>query len=218
MRPGVARSGSPMPSEMTSIPARFFCCTLRSISAKRYGGIRPRRFAPATVLLIQIIEDTRQGIGLDLEPSDAPISAPPAQLPSRIAPIGARHRPRKLLQSQLAAEMCERVRIPDPAQHRRGGRHTVGKCLLRLGDEATVDLATASLPQSRFDDVEACRQSDADRLPPRWSPGTQAPQRGPRRLEDLQCANDAHRVVEIDARIRIDGEQPGSQRIDVDRL
>src|SRR3954449_5492954 len=37
---GVGRSGSPMPSEMTSTPAAFFSEILRSSSANRYGGIR----------------------------------------------------------------------------------------------------------------------------------------------------------------------------------
>src|SRR2546421_10548989 len=98
MRPGVGRSGSPMPSEMTSTPARFFSWTLRSISAKRYGGMRPSRFAPATVLfkmLAHVGEDTRQRIRFDLEPADAFVLSPPPQLPSRIAAVGLRHRARK---------------------------------------------------------------------------------------------------------------------------
>src|SRR3954453_13667785 len=40
---GVGRSGSPMPSEMTSTPAAFLAAILRSSSANRYGGIRSRR-------------------------------------------------------------------------------------------------------------------------------------------------------------------------------
>src|SRR5262245_51368954 len=97
MRPGVARSGSPMPSEITSMPERFFSWTLRSISAKRYGGMRPNLFAPANVLPIQVFENTRQRIGVDLEPPRAIIVSPPAQLAPRVALVGSRHGDRKLL-------------------------------------------------------------------------------------------------------------------------
>src|SRR5439155_23914439 len=98
-----------MPSEMTSTPARFFSCTLRSISAKRYGGIRPRRLAPATVLLIQVVEDTGHRIGLDLEPPHAIVAPPPPQLATRVAAVRPRHRVGKLLNRQLAAEVGQGV-------------------------------------------------------------------------------------------------------------
>src|SRR5215207_6525708 len=39
----VGVSGSPMPSEITSIPAAFLSATLRSSSANMYGGIASRR-------------------------------------------------------------------------------------------------------------------------------------------------------------------------------
>src|SRR5450759_1667611 len=48
MRSGVGRSGSPMPSEMTSMPCAFFKPTLRSISANRYGGRFAMRLAVLT--------------------------------------------------------------------------------------------------------------------------------------------------------------------------
>src|SRR5690348_4389226 len=134
MRPGVARSGSPMPSEITSTPARFFSCTLRSISAKRYGGMRPSRLAPAEVLLMEIFEDTRHRIGLDLEPPHPLVAPPPAQLLTCVAPVRRRHRMRQLLERELAADVRERFRVADPAQHRRGCRHAGIQRSLRLGD------------------------------------------------------------------------------------
>ena len=39
----VGVSGSPMPSEITSMPAAFLAATLRSSSANMYGGIASRR-------------------------------------------------------------------------------------------------------------------------------------------------------------------------------
>src|SRR5437588_12989355 len=108
MRPGVGRSGSPMPSEMTSTPALFFSCTLRSISAKRYGGMRPSRLAPATVLLIQIHEDTRRRIGLDLEPTHPRVAPPPSQLTACVAAVRSCHRVGQVLERDVATDVRER--------------------------------------------------------------------------------------------------------------
>src|SRR3954470_10238019 len=52
---GVGRSGSPMPSEMTSMPAARFSRTLRSSSANRYGGMRSRRLLGCMQLLEEFV-------------------------------------------------------------------------------------------------------------------------------------------------------------------
>src|SRR3954451_22375120 len=52
---GVGRSGSPMPSEMTSMPAARFSRTLRSSSANRYGGMRSRRLLGCMQLLQEFV-------------------------------------------------------------------------------------------------------------------------------------------------------------------
>src|SRR3954454_21906993 len=51
---GVGRSGSPMPSEITSTPASFLAAILRSSSANRYGGIRSRRSDGCMQLLDEV--------------------------------------------------------------------------------------------------------------------------------------------------------------------
>src|SRR3954447_22792926 len=51
---GVGRSGSPMPSEITSTPASFLAAILRSSSANRYGGIRARRSDGCMQLLDEV--------------------------------------------------------------------------------------------------------------------------------------------------------------------
>src|SRR4051794_12471034 len=55
MRAGVGRSGSPIPSEITSTPCAFFKAILRSSSANRYGGIRSRRSAGCMQLLDELV-------------------------------------------------------------------------------------------------------------------------------------------------------------------
>src|ERR1700757_2114078 len=115
--------------------------------------MRPRRFAPATVLLIQVVEDTRQRIGLDLEPPDALIAPPPAQLASRVAAVGSRHRIRKLLERQLAPNVGERLCVADACEHWRSRRHSVVEGSQGLVNEATLDLAAAALFEARIDDV-----------------------------------------------------------------
>src|SRR5438270_1209286 len=105
MRLGVGRSGSPMPSEMTSIPARFFSWTLRSISAKRYGGIWPSRFAPAALVVLNVVEDSGHRVGLNLKPSDARVALPPSELPPRVAPVRRGHDARQVLERHLAADV-----------------------------------------------------------------------------------------------------------------
>src|SRR5262245_766200 len=113
-----------MPSEMTSMPARFFAWTLRSISANRYGGMRLSLRAPAWVLL-KVVEDSGQRIGLDVEPSDSLVTTPPPQLPARVAPVRTRHRVRESLDRDLTANVRHRLRVTDSRQH-RGGRRNPG--------------------------------------------------------------------------------------------
>src|SRR5207302_4775517 len=67
---------------------------------------RPRASFSTSVL--HVAEDTRQRIGLDLEPPDALIVAPPPQLPARVPAIRPRHGKRKLLESQLSAYVGQR--------------------------------------------------------------------------------------------------------------
>src|ERR671918_2663785 len=50
---GVGRSGSPMPREITSMPAARSVSILRSSSAKRYGGTPSRRLANFTEQLLR---------------------------------------------------------------------------------------------------------------------------------------------------------------------
>src|SRR3954447_26371384 len=55
MRAGVGRSGSPIPSEITSTPCSLFRAILCSSSANRYGGIRSRRSAGCMQLLDELV-------------------------------------------------------------------------------------------------------------------------------------------------------------------
>jgi len=70
---------------------RFFSCTLRSISA-RYGGMRPRRLAPALALPSCGLHVLRipASIRVNWEPSHADLFAT-TQLASRVAAVRARH-------------------------------------------------------------------------------------------------------------------------------
>src|SRR5438046_2280063 len=197
-----------MPSEMTSTPERFFSCTLRSISANRYGGIRPRRFAPATVLLIQVVEDTGHRIRLDLEPPHPIVAPPPPQLASRVAAVRPRHRMRKLLNRQLATEVGHGVRVADAGQHWRRRRHPRVERRLRLGNQSPCHLLRTAPGKALVDHIPRRRQSDAERAPGRWSPRAQAAQRGTCRFQDLDRADYPDRIVEIDPRIIIDRQQP----------
>src|SRR3954468_3398674 len=54
---GVGVSGSPMPSEITSIPCAFFSRILRSSSANRYGGMRSRRLLGLIQLLYELVAE-----------------------------------------------------------------------------------------------------------------------------------------------------------------
>src|ERR1700746_2549409 len=101
--------------------------------------MRPRRFSPATVLLIQVVEDTRQRIGLDLEPPDALIAPPPAQLASRVAAIGSRHGIPELPERQLAPNVGERLCVADACEHWRSRPHSVVEGLPGLLNGAPLD-------------------------------------------------------------------------------
>src|SRR5690349_19105186 len=126
-----------MPSDITSIPARFFSCTLRSIPATRYGRMRPSR-AASTRTRPRVFEDTGQRIGLDLEPPNAIVAPPPPQLSAGVAPVGARHRLRQLLGAQLAANVRHRFRVADAREHGRVLGHTCIERSLRLSDQAAL--------------------------------------------------------------------------------
>src|SRR3984957_15411935 len=54
---GVGRSGSPIPRLMTSTPAACLAAILRSSSANRYGGMRPRRSLGLMPLLDEVLAE-----------------------------------------------------------------------------------------------------------------------------------------------------------------
>src|SRR6202140_4755623 len=54
---------------------------------------------------------------------------------------------------------------------------------------------------------------------PRWRLARAQPSQGwPRRLEDLDCADDANRVVQVNARIGIERKQPVAQGLGLEGL
>src|SRR5581483_1189807 len=215
---GVGRSGSPMPSEMTSTPALFFSCTLRSISAKRYGGIWPRRLAPGALVALNVVEDSWHRVRLNFEPSDADVAPPPPQLAPRVAAIRRRHHLRELLQRDLAADVGERLGVTDAGEHWRRGRNAGVQRRLRLGDEPSFDLAAAALGQAPVDHRKRRRQPEPDDVPGRCGARSQAAQRRPDRLEHLDGTDDPHRVREVDTWIGIELQEAGAQSVRVERL
>src|SRR5215467_5960657 len=200
-----------MPSEMTSTPAFFFSWTLRSISANRYGGIRPRRLAPAGLVVLNVVEDSGQRIGLDLEPTDSWIAFPPTQLAPRVAPVGHGHHVRQLIQRDLAENVRERLRVADAGEHRRGRGHTGVERGLCFGHESPIHLGAASVDEPAVDDLEWRRQSNPRDRPTRRCTTAQPAQWWADRLEHLDRANHTHGVAQIDARIRIEREQARAQ-------
>src|SRR5438552_16604906 len=81
-----------------------------------------RRRPLCSRLVTHVAEDTRQWIGLDLEPSDALVVSPPTQLTARVAAVGLRHRDWKLIERELPANVSERLRVGGARPHGRGGR------------------------------------------------------------------------------------------------
>src|SRR5579859_1417914 len=156
-----------MPSEMTSIPERLFSCTLRSISAKRYGGIRPSRWAPADLVVLNAVEDSGHRVGLDLEPFDARVAPPPAHLPARVPTIRCRHHVGQIFQRDLTADVGHRLGVADAGEHGGIGRHPGVERRPGLGDETALDLRAAALGESPIDDVEPGYQADPDDGPGR---------------------------------------------------
>src|SRR5947209_18635842 len=102
-----------MASEMPSIPQCFLSWTRGSISAKRYGGIKPSRLAPAALVALNVVEDSGHRVGLDLEPSDACVAPPPPHLPARIPTIRCRHHVGQILQRDLTAAVGQRFGVTD---------------------------------------------------------------------------------------------------------
>src|ERR1051326_5408201 len=99
--------------------------------------MRPSRFAPATVLLIQVVENTGQRIGVDLEPPNAIVTPPPPKLTSRIATIRPRHRDREIVERKAADDVLHRFGVSDTREHMSRVGHARVKRPPRLADEST---------------------------------------------------------------------------------
>src|SRR2546430_13723581 len=78
-----------------------------------------RRRPLCSRLVTHVAEDTRQWIGLDLEPSDALVVSPPTQLTARVAAVGLRPRGREGIQGGLPPQVSERLPPADGRPHRR---------------------------------------------------------------------------------------------------
>ena len=114
--------------------------------------------------------------------------------------------------------MREGFRIADAGQHRSRGRHARIERRARFLDQAALDLTPAALCEPVVDHVEACCKADTNRLPVGRRPRAQRAQRRSRGLEDLNRADHAHRIVEVDPGVWIQGEEPFAQGFDGVRL
>src|SRR5438552_15873934 len=137
-----------------------------------------RRRPLCSRLVTHVAEDTRQWIGLDLEPSDALVVSPPTQLTARVAAVGLRHRDGKLIEGELPATVSERLRVSDARQHGRGVRHARIERCLGLDDETAGALLPAACVETAVDHTQARGQADAQRWP--WRRRSRAPRSQPR--------------------------------------
>ena len=181
-------------------------------------GRRAGDGADGGACLPHVIEDTRQWIGLDLKPLNAWITPPPTQLPARVAPIRARHREWKLFESQFTAYSCERFGVSDAGQDQGRRRDTCVERGLRLRHEPPFHLKAAPLVEAAIDRGQARRQPDSQRLPRGCCSRAQASQRRSGRLEDLDRADHAHRIVEVDPWVGVRRKEPLPKALDAKRL
>src|SRR5665213_1172730 len=125
--------------------------------------MRPSRCAPAALsevrlksALLQVIEDSGGGQRAMLrrrKPPDPCVTPPPAQLSSRILPVGLGHGDRELVEADVPADVCQCLRIPDTCKHRRRGRYAGFQSAFGLGDQPALHLPAAAILKPPIDDL-----------------------------------------------------------------